>query len=196
MNVASKERLRAAMRERRLALSREEQEDAEASIVRRLEARPEFSACNSVALYWAVRGEVPTQTLYRRLRSEGRAVFLSRLRGENLEFAEAAEPSALVPGPMDLLEPTAERPAVPLERIDLVLVPGLAFDLRGARLGWGKGYYDRVLRGYGGLRWGLAYDFQVFEEIPAEARDESVHWVFTETRSIDCRRREDFGREP
>jgi 5-formyltetrahydrofolate cyclo-ligase len=71
--------------------------------------------------------------------------------------------------------------------VDLCLVPGLAFDSRGNRIGYGGGYYDRLLSDINGRKVGLAYDFQILEQVPCEAHDEQVDMVLTEKRIIECR---------
>jgi 5-formyltetrahydrofolate cyclo-ligase len=68
--------------------------------------------------------------------------------------------------------------------VDLILVPGLAFDLRGHRLGRGKGYYDQLLRGLGGITCGVAFDQQIVAGIPVEPHDVRVNRVLTPTRWI------------
>ena len=84
-----------------------------------------------------------------------------------------------------MLEPAPGLPAIPLDRLGTILIPGVAFDLQGARLGMGKGYYDRTLRGFRGKRWALAYDFQVISQVPTDERDEAVDCIFTEVRTIE-----------
>ena len=190
MNHAEKESLRRAMLERRAALSAEFQAAAAQAVEERLFSLPEWDAVPRLGLYWAVRGEVPTQGIFRRLSAAGRRVCLPRLGASGLEFAEARDESSLVPGAWGILEPDSRLPVVSVERLAAILVPGVAFDARGGRLGWGKGYYDRALRGFRGRRWALAYDFQVLERVPTDDRDEPVERIVTERRVIEV------GREP
>ena len=75
----------------------------------------------------------------------------------------------LEPGQFGVLEPRAACPAVPLNALDLILVPGVGFAPDGRRLGRGKGYYDRLLAGFQGTKCGIAFDWQVAMEIPASA---------------------------
>lgn len=90
-------------------------------------------------------------------------------------------------------EPAAG-PLVPLDRIDLVLVPGLAFDLRGYRLGRGGGFYDRFLAAYrkskprNGAALGVCFEGQIVPEVPADAHDKAVDGLVTESRLVLCRR--------
>lgn len=105
-----------------------------------------------------------------------------------LEFVAVAKPQDMQPGPFGVLEPPADLPAVPLAQIPLLLVPGVVFDRQGHRIGWGQGYYDRILRGYSGVRVGFAYEFQVLEEIPYEPWDEAVDFLVTEAGLHPCSR--------
>ena len=96
-----------------------------------------------------------------------------------------------MPGPFGILEPDRGAPEVPLERIDLFLVPGLAFDGQGHRLGFGGGYYDEIgalLRAAGrGLMIGLGFDFQLVESCPAGEGDVSLDCLVTDARVVRCR---------
>jgi 5-formyltetrahydrofolate cyclo-ligase len=87
-------------------------------------------------------------------------------------------------GKFGISEPLLSCEAMPLEELDLVLVPGLAFDARGHRLGRGRGFYDRILAAASGVKCGVAYDFQLREEIPVEAHDERVSFIFTPSRCV------------
>ena len=76
--------------------------------------------------------------------------------------------------------------AVAAERPDLILVPALAFDRAGYRLGRGGGYYDRLLSGATGMKTGVGYDCQIFDAIPCEPHDIGVDYVVTETLGVEC----------
>lgn len=87
-------------------------------------------------------------------------------------------------GKFGISEPLRTCQEVPLDQFDLVLVPGVAFDLRGNRLGRGRGFYDRILTKASGIKCGLGYDFQLLEEIPTEAHDMRVDFVLTPKRCV------------
>ena len=91
-------------------------------------------------------------------------------------------------GPFKVREPVAECPVVPMNRLDLALVPGLGFDARGGRVGRGKGHYDRLLAGFTGLKIGVAFDCQIVPEIPREPHDIALDAVVTPTRWIEAKR--------
>jgi 5-formyltetrahydrofolate cyclo-ligase len=87
-------------------------------------------------------------------------------------------------GKFGVSEPLPECEEIPLDHFDLVLVPGVAFDLSGNRLGRGRGFYDRILAKASGIKCGVAYDFQLLETIPTEAHDAKVNFIFTPSRGV------------
>jgi 5-formyltetrahydrofolate cyclo-ligase len=96
--------------------------------------------------------------------------------------------SQLVSGLFGTLEPSVNCPAMPLNQLDLALVPGVAFDLAGRRLGRGKGFYDRLLAEVSGHKCGVAFDVQVVAEIPEEPHDVRVDSILTPSRWHLCQR--------
>jgi 5-formyltetrahydrofolate cyclo-ligase len=95
----------------------------------------------------------------------------------------------IVAGKFGVREPAASCAEISLEKFDLVLVPGMAFDLSGSRLGRGQGFYDRLLEKISGIKCGLAYDFQLLEKIPTEPHDARVDSVFTPSRCVKTKRK-------
>ena len=93
----------------------------------------------------------------------------------------------LRPGALGVLEPSPEqRTALTPESFDLVIVPGVAFDRQGGRLGYGKGYYDRFLDQSLAFRLALAFDFQLLETVPTEIHDVPMDGILTETGFYFC----------
>jgi len=90
----------------------------------------------------------------------------------------------IVIGKFGVREPAATCEEIPLEQFDLVLVPGMAFDLQGNRLGRGKGFYDQILTTASGIKCGIAYDFQLQEKIPTQPHDAKVNFILTPARSV------------
>ena len=95
----------------------------------------------------------------------------------------------IIAGKFGVREPAASCAEISLEKFDLVLVPGMAFDLNGSRLGRGQGFYDRLLEKISGIKCGLAYDFQLLEKIPTEPHDAKVDFVFTPSRCVKTKRK-------
>jgi 5-formyltetrahydrofolate cyclo-ligase len=87
-------------------------------------------------------------------------------------------------GQFGIREPKSGCPEIPLERLGLILVPGVAFDLRGGRLGRGRGFYDRLLAGVRGIKCGVAFDEQIVKEVPAGTLDVRMDFILTPTRCL------------
>ncbi|HAD05206.1 MAG: 5-formyltetrahydrofolate cyclo-ligase [Desulfuromonadales bacterium GWC2_61_20] len=143
---------------------------------------PEFLAADVVALYAPVRNEVATAELFRAGRKMGKRLLFPRVFGKHLEFVEVSDWSELHSGAFGIAEPTGSN-VVDSAAIDLMVLPGLAFDRRGHRLGYGKGYYDRYWQQQPrhGLLLGLAFDFQVVDRLPVEHHDIQLDLLVTET---------------
>lgn len=138
-----------------------------------------------IGLYSSYLNEVQTERVARQCLVDAKRVVYPRVTGPLLEFAVVTRPGEFAPGAFGILEPTG-RQLVPFDEIDLLVVPGVAFDLAGHRLGYGKGFYDRVLaRCRPGLqRVGFAYEFQVVEQLPAADHDCRLTHLVTEQRML------------
>ena len=90
----------------------------------------------------------------------------------------------IVTGKFGVREPAASCAEISLDQFDLVLVPGMAFDWSGHRLGRGKGFYDRILTEASGIKCGVGYDFQLLEKIPVEPHDAKVNFMLTPARCL------------
>ncbi len=87
-------------------------------------------------------------------------------------------------GKFGVREPGPTCGEISLDQFDLVLVPGMAFDLSGNRLGRGRGFYDRLLAKVSGIKCGVAFDFQLLERIPTEPHDAKVDFMLTPSRCV------------
>jgi 5-formyltetrahydrofolate cyclo-ligase len=190
------------MSERRLGLDAAERDACARAAARRLLALPELApppagAPRCVSGYVAIRGELDPAGAHAAARAAGWVVALPRIDAASaprLRFHRVDAAGDLCDGPHGLTEPRAICPEVPVDGIDVMLVPGLAFDASGRRLGWGGGYYDgagRELRARrpSALMVGVAYDFQIVGACPADERDVAVDLVVTDARGLDARAR-------
>jgi 5-formyltetrahydrofolate cyclo-ligase len=178
-----KRRLRSAMALRRRKVSEAVAREAGEAVARQLAATPEFRAARRVALYAALPDELPTSALYRTARAQAKPLLWPRLGDAGaLEFASCPREEELVVGRYGVRVPPPHVAAEPLGDGDLVVVPGLAFDHAGGRLGRGGGHYDRAFppAGVGPLRVGVGYAFQLVDSVPCDARDRRVDWIVTE----------------
>lgn len=144
-----------------------------------------YRQARSLALYSPVMNEVQTESVARRALADGKRLVYPRVVGSELHFAEVSALGALVPGAFGIPEPPGGC-EVPLAEIDLVIIPGVAFDTAGHRLGYGKGYYDRALAAGTPrpARIGFCYEFQLIANLPAAAHDIRMTQLVTEQRLL------------
>lgn len=169
----------------RRAMSDSERAQASAVICARL--REALSWDGLVMAYAPVRGEVDPLPFVGDLLAQGLEVaFPAVVAGRGLVARRVSDLAQLVPGTFGILEPSPERPEADPAEIGLVLVPAVAYDRRGFRLGYGGGYYDRFLPLLrpGAVTVGLAYERLLVDALPTEAHDRPVRWVVTEMRLL------------
>lgn len=175
-----KKALRRAMTARRDALTPETRAQAAAQLVEKgLRALPDRQALTGAiaAGYVPFRSEIDPLPLMQALADAGARLALPRMEGEHLVLHAFAFGDALVAGPYGILEPPLEAPVV---TPDIILTPLLAFDAKGGRLGYGKGFYDRLFAMHPqALRFGLAFTEQEVEKVPRAAHDAPLHLVLT-----------------
>jgi 5-formyltetrahydrofolate cyclo-ligase len=178
--------LREQMKRARLALSKAEVRRRSALISQRLVELEAFRAAGTVMLYLPVRNEVDATPALAHCLNDGKRLVLPRMDYErNRIVAHRVDDPAtqLVLGRMDLMEPdAATTELVANGEVELVVVPGLAFDRRGNRIGWGRGHYDAFLASLGAraYRVGLAYGFQLVEAIEHDGHDMPMDCVVTD----------------
>lgn len=148
-----------------------------------LEAWGPFRRANRVALYAALADELPTRACFEALAANGRTALLPRVESDGvLGFRAVTRWEDLQPGRYGVLAPPESAERVVPAAGDLALVPGLAFDLRGMRLGRGGGHYDRAFAASaaGPLLCGVAYRFQLIESVPHGSHDRRMDAIVTE----------------
>ncbi len=152
-----------------------------------------FSAARTVGLYAPHGNEVDTGLLSRFAQATGAVVASPRVVHGTMEFVRFDSECAWQPGMFGILEPSLETQLarscqVAPEAFDVIVVPGVAFDPAGNRLGYGKGFYDRFLAQCAPecVFIGLAYDFQLEDKLPREAHDIALDYVVTDAKSVAC----------
>jgi len=181
--------LRRAALERRNCLSREDASRWSLQIQARALALDCYRIAAAVACYSPIQNEVDLRSLIDHALANGKRVYLPRGSAQGFAFARISSRSELVRGRLGILEPIGTVGPTDADALDLtIFVPGVVFDARGNRLGRGAGFYDRMLRQFVGSARivGLAYEFQIAEEVPAQIWDCSMNFVITEERTIDC----------
>jgi 5-formyltetrahydrofolate cyclo-ligase len=186
----TKHSLRVAELAQRSLLSKSDSLARSRLIQARVLQLPPYLAGRSIALYNPIQNEVETAKIRDHALARGKKVFFPRFdREDSLEFIEIGSATEFSQGRFGILEPTGQRRLSGQDQEELVVfVPGVAFDLRGNRLGRGKGWYDRLIKELRGATFvALAYDFQIVDEVPTEEWDQRVHYVITERSVVDCR---------
>lgn len=177
MNQLDKKYLRRQIKNMRLVLSSEERTSASDSIFDRLEQTAQFLMSSRILMYHALPDEVETRRFLNKW-SAKKSFFLPRVNGVNLDILPYDQ-SRLELGSFHIEEPTGDDLVDP-GSIDLIVVPAVAYDRAGNRLGRGKGYYDRLLATTDAVTIGVAYDFQIVDKLPAEPHDVPVDMIITD----------------
>lgn len=164
----TKQELRLQMRE---AFKLHKDENG-AEIWDRIEALPEFTGAHTILIYMALPDEVPTQGFIDRWNGTKRFV-IPQVRGLDLGLKEY-DPERLAPGYRDISEPTDEALDVRPEEIDLALIPGVAFDRKGHRMGRGKGFYDRFLPALHCPTVAVCQRWRIVESVPTDPWDRTI----------------------
>jgi len=179
----------------RMRLSKEEVLTKSARIKKLLFGLSEFTRAKTIAFYVAKQAsrEVETEEMIKESLMAGKRVLVPIVdtAARKILFSELRDyDSELAPGAFDILEPKPSyRRLVPATKSDLMIVPALVFDLQGHRLGYGGGYYDRLLRELASIKpslpfVGLAYEMQVVDRLPKTSRDVPVNILVTEKRVL------------
>jgi 5-formyltetrahydrofolate cyclo-ligase len=185
LRVYAKRELRTRMQSVRNVLPISAHAERSARACERVIALPEFAAARNIAAYVAMRKEIDPRAVLDRAAELGKLVLLPRVEEHGLEFYVHHAGEELVENGWGVLEPAETAERVAIAEIDVMLVPALALDLRGFRIGYGKSFYDRVLpKLTHGRAVGFAYEFQLLAEVPNEAHDQRVHIVVTDKRSV------------
>lgn len=155
------------------------------AIAARLDALPKYREASAVLSYISKPEEADTHQIIERALEHGREVLAPRVANRsNLEWYKIESLNDLVGSAFGVLEPPpgASTSHVPVDAV--ALIPGVAFDRIGNRLGWGQGFFDRFLSTFSGTAIGLAFECQLYEELPMEPHDRAVAFVITETETI------------
>jgi 5-formyltetrahydrofolate cyclo-ligase len=186
--AARKVTLREELTARRKAMTPDVIDGRGLKVQSRFLASPYYQKARTVALYAPIRGEVPTRDILIAALADEKVVCypLSHVHGRILSFRAITSESELEPGRLGVREPNSASELVPVDQIDLFVVPGLGFTRDGKRLGRGGGYYDATLRAASqrSRRVGLAFSDQVVGVLPTNQDDVDMDLVVTESESL------------
>lgn len=172
-----KEDIRIRVKAQKALLSDEEKANAAAAAFALLETTASFMMSDKILMYHSLPDEISTHEFLDRW-SRTKHFFLPRVNGVNLDILPY-DRSTLKLGAFRIEEPQGDE-STDIADIEMIIVPGVAYDRRGNRVGRGKGFYDRLLAGTKALKVGMAYDFQLVDEIDAEPHDVKVDVIITD----------------
>ena len=184
-----KKKLRQRILARRKELSAGDVVTCSRLIQRAFIASGAFDRANVLALYSPIHNEVDTSEVLAAARAMGKAVLFPAVAGQSLIFRRIGQFDRLLQGTFGILEPGPSCEAYDPHAVDVIVVPGVVFDLHGKRVGYGKGFYDKALHqleGQGRLV-GFCYDFQLVDDITHEPHDVQMDLLITEKRVINPR---------
>jgi len=188
LRARAKQELRKRMRDLRRVLPSEACATRSAAICERLQALPELGRASVVVGYVAFRKEADPTAVLRSAEAAGKLVGLPRVQPDGtLELHRYASGDALVENGYGITEPDEHAARIAPERVSLVIVPTLAVDATGHRIGYGQGFYDRLLpRLSAAFKVAIAYDFQLLAETPNMPGDVAVDCVITDKQALRC----------
>jgi 5-formyltetrahydrofolate cyclo-ligase len=173
-----KNQIRKEMSVLRQNLSDYEHAEQSSQVFKKVEQLPFFEKAKVVMAYWSVKDELATHDFIRKWSKE-KTIVLPCIEGEQLLPGRFTDETVLRPHHrFKIPEPVGEK--INPQEIDLVIVPGLAFDRRNHRLGYGKGFYDRFLSGLSAYKVGVCFRFQMMEELPVNEFDVALDLIVTE----------------
>lgn len=163
-------------------------EDSE-KIVKKLLSLPEIQNAQTILLYYPHKNEVNVLPLFEILSFKGKRVLFPKTVNEEIHPVAVNSLKDLKKGNFGILEPEGKK--TEKEHIDIVIVPAVAFNKKGYRIGYGKGFYDRFLKDFKGLKVGVAYDFQIVDDLPVNEHDVPVDIIVTPTNLIKVNKEDD-----
>lgn len=176
-----KQAIRREIKERKLRLTEAERQKAANTVFAALERTGLFTKARRIMAYHSLPDELPTDDMLHRWATR-KDLFLPRVNGDELEILPYRA-DTLSPGAFAIAEPQEGEP-VSAESIDLIIVPAVAFDRHGNRLGRGRGFYDRLLATTTATTIGVGYDFQLLDTVPVEPHDRPLDMVATPSEII------------
>lgn len=185
--IDQKRALRQAMRGQIMEVNRAERAESAGQAISLLTIQPIWKSSRTVLLVNPLPDELDLSPLFQIALDAGKTVCAPGYDPESTHYRPLLVENLgrdLVAGKYGILEPASDCPELPLKALDFLLVPGLAFDTAGCRLGRGKGHYDRLLSEAVGWKCGFGYGFQVLPRVPTEPHDIKLDSILTPVRWI------------
>ena len=177
-----KRQIRIKVRDLKELLSEEQKQKEADAVFGKIEYLPEFKAANSILIYWSTPDELPTHEIIKKWR-QAKLIILPSIKGDKLVLKSYTSEEKLIQKVLGIWEPNLSQTYQ--GKVDLVIVPGIAFDQNRNRLGRGKGYYDRFFKKHKLTKIGVGFDFQLFNSIPTEKTDVQMDKIITPSNTIE-----------
>lgn len=190
-----KKELRKELLGKRNNISAAERKIKNDSVIQRLQELAIYKQAYTVLFYVSFGSEVDTHPLIKKAFKDKKRVAVPLVNGQTLDIKQITSFSQLKPGAMGILEPSEKQPSINPAEINVIIVPGIAFDKKHFRLGYGGGYYDRLLSQYSVNHQpstvnssitsiGLAFQEQIVEKLPVDKHDQKVDFIITDKKLI------------
>ncbi len=180
--ITEKNLIREKIRKKKQQITDKEKEIEASNVFEKIEALPEFENANKVMVYWSMPDELPTHNFIIRW-SKKKTMLLPVVKGDDLLIKPFSTKEEMKQGDFGIWEPDIQKEY--LRSIDLVIVPGVAFDKNKSRLGRGKGYYDKYFLNKKIVKIGVCFDFQLLDDIPIDSFDIKMDKIVTNSYLID-----------
>ena len=177
--MESKQQIRAVLKQKRDLLSPKQIQQLSAKICENLQNQDCFLQADTIYFYYPLNTEANMLLLAKKALSMDKQIAFPKVNGRNMDFYEVRSLTEFTEGTFHVMEPIGQRKIC--KNDPLVLVPGLAFDAQGRRMGYGKGYYDKYFARYSEcIKVGICYAVQIIDEVPTSQYDITMDAVATE----------------
>ena len=183
----NKQELRSKMKKERNALDAGFVKKASETICSRFTKTKLYTDAKTIAVYMSIKNEVDLSGIIQQAFKDGKKVVVPVIDPDTDEiFTAYMKPEdSLKQGVFGIPEPK-DAVRADINSVDVMLVPGLAFGYSGARIGWGRGYYDRLTTDIGAVLVGVAYEFQIHGTMETEPHDVKMHYIIDESEMVVC----------
>ncbi len=176
-----KDKIRSYMRERKRAVSKEQKNADGIEVFNQIEKMTDFHNAEVVLLYWSTKSELPTHDFVKKW-SKKKTILLPCVKGDALKLKRFISYENLVEGETKNKEPKTEDY---IGKVDLAVIPGIAFDKKKNRMGRGRGYYDRFLSDKNIPTYGVCFHFQLMDKVPTRRKDVKMDKIVTPKKVIE-----------
>lgn len=177
----TKDEIRSELKAKRRALTAEDQSEMSRAITDNFLSLSNYKNVDTVMVYMSAFKEPSTGGIIETLKRDSKNIIVPISNTDDFTITPSYFSETLKSGAYGIPEPQNIAKA-DIKDIDIALIPGIAFDTSGARIGFGKGYYDRFLSEFKGIKIGICYDFQVLSDIPSSDHDIKMDMIITEKR--------------